>query len=117
AMTRLAPHISALDTDTKINVNTATVSVLQSLADGMSQIDAEKLMEDRGEEGYETLADFLQHTSLAGRTVDQGRLSLASEYFLLHAEVKIGNVRTQMYSAIYRGKEGSKVWMRTRGIE
>ncbi len=117
AMAVLAPHICALDKDTTLNVNTATVAVLRSLADQVSQSDAERLMEDRGEEGYKTLEDFLKHPALAGRTVDRNTLSLASEYFLLHTEVKIGNVRTLMYSAIYRGEEGSKVWMRTRGVE
>ncbi len=117
AMAVLAPHISALDKNTTLNVNTATVMVLRSLADQVSQIDAERLVEDRGEEGYKMIEDFLKHPALAGRKVDRSTLSLDSQYFLLHAEAKIGNVRTRMYSAIYRGEEGIKILMRTRGIE
>jgi len=117
AMAALAPHIAVLDKDTTLNVNTATVAAIQSLAENVSRIDAERVIEDRGEEGYKIIEDFLRHPSLAGREVDRSSLSLDSEYFLLHAEVKIGNVRTRMYSAIYRGEKGAKVLMRTRGVE
>lgn len=117
AMAALAPHIAVLDKDTTLNVNTVTAAVIRSMADQVSQIDAERLIEDRGEEGYKIIEDFLRHPSLAGREVDRTSLSLDSEYFLLHAEVKIGNVRTRMYSAFYRGEKGIEVLMRTRGVE
>jgi len=117
AVNKLTPHVAVIGTRTSINVNTATIPVLQSLADDLSATDAESITEDRAEEGFTGLEEFLQHPALAGREVDQSMLTLDSSYFLLHGEIEIGNARTRIFSAIHRAEQGSEVLIRTRGTE
>jgi general secretion pathway protein K len=102
AVNRLLPYISVLPGSTPINVNTASTAVLRSLAEDLSDGDAQRLVEDRGEDGYESVADFLKHDSLAGLQIEPGELSVSSEYFLIHADVELGQARTRLYSLVKR---------------
>lgn len=100
----LLPHIAVLPKNTRINVNTAGEKVLQSLAKDLSEADAKRLVDDRGEDGYKSVEDFLQHEVLAGLEIDAGQLTVASEYFLIHADVEVGQARSRLYSLVERVK-------------
>lgn len=99
---KLAPYVTALPIRTAINVNTASKEVLMALADGITDTDAEQLVDARGDDGFSSLAECLQHPALAGRAVDQNGLSVASDYFLLDAATQFGRGQTRLYSVIAR---------------
>lgn len=102
----LAPHITALPGGTRINVNTATAAVLQSLDEGISANDAERLLGEREEGGFgdieDTFSTLLQPEML-------NRIDDKSSFFQLKVTVRIATVRIN-YSSIYqRGTGGSTV--------
>jgi len=99
---RLLPYVSVLPRSTPINVNTASAVVLRSLVADLSDADAQRLVEDRGEDGYKQVADFLKHDALAGLQIEPTGLSVSSEYFLIHADVELGQARTRLYSLVER---------------
>ncbi|MEJ2644530.1 MAG: type II secretion system minor pseudopilin GspK [Gammaproteobacteria bacterium] len=116
AVAALEPYVCALPGHTTINVNTAPAPVLQSLADGLTQQDAKALVNARGQDGFASVQDFLKQDPLAGRKVDAQGLSVASHYFLVTSDARVGNGRVLMYSKVERADNGqTRVLMRTRG--
>lgn len=109
----LRPHVAALPVEAKLNVNTATVPVLMSLAQGVSESDAESLMEDRP---YEKVQDFEAHTALAGRKLDKDILTIETEHFLIASQVEYGSLSQQRYSVLQRDAKGEgRILMRAQG--
>ncbi|MDH5784557.1 MAG: type II secretion system minor pseudopilin GspK [Chromatiales bacterium] len=111
----LKQHVTALPEGTKINVNTATVPVLMSLAEGVSGADAEALTEARP---YEKVDDFLAHDSLAGLgdKIDKEVLTVVSDYFLIDSQVTFGALSQQRYSVLIRDEKGEgRILMRAQG--
>jgi len=109
---RLAPFVVALPTPTAININTAPKEILRSLADGISDSDAEALLEARGEKGFMNLQDFLQQEALAGRGVSPNGLSVASNYFSVSSRLRIGIIENGYSAMIFRKENGDAVLVR-----
>jgi general secretion pathway protein K len=112
---KLAPYVTALPVRTSINVNTAPKEVLMALANGITDSDAEQLMDARGDKGYTTLGDFLQQQVLAGRGIKQDGLSVASDYFLLDAATQFGDGQTHLFSIMARSPTGVETILRGQG--
>lgn len=109
----LAPNVAALpQVGTTINVNTATLPVLMSLAPGLDAAQIKGLATTRVNKPYASVQSFLAQPAFAGRRVSAGGLSVASAYFLAHGEVHVGDARVILYSLLYRDPQG-----RTRVIE
>ncbi len=109
----LRPHVVTLPTVTKLNVNTATTPVLMSLAQGVTDSDAESLIADRP---YDKVQDFEAHKALAGRTLDKDILGVESEYFLIVSQVQYGSLSQQRYSVLQRDTKGEgRILMRAQG--
>lgn len=116
AVARLEPYVCALPSRTTINVNTAPAPVLQSLADGLTKQDGEALVKARGQNGYGSVQNFLQQKPLAGRKVNASELGVASSYFLVVSDARVGHGRVLLYSKVERAANGrTRVLMRTRG--
>lgn len=109
---RLVPYVTALPTPTAINVNTAPKEVLRSLAVGISESDAESLISSRGDKGFRTVQEFLQHPSLAGRGVAPDGLSVASDYFSVTSRLRIGIIENSYSAMIFRNARGEAVVVR-----
>ena len=93
-----------------INVNTAPEEVLKSLS--------ADIIEQRKEEPFETMKDFLNTNKLSEiiKEPERQSLSVSSDYFLLETEASIGQARTLMYSIIKRDKDGeTEVLARSQG--
>lgn len=113
----IVPYVTALPEATAINVNTAPVPILMSLAEGLTEADAEALAEARGDEGYTSTAAFLDAEVLAERTVPAPSITLASRYFRIDSEVMVGRARLRMQSTLWRGEDGAtRVIGRTQGF-
>ncbi len=113
----LAPHVAALPQGSTINVNTATASVLQCLGPEVSEADAEKLIEGRGDDGFASVDAFMQHEGLAGRTVVPDGLDVKSGYFEVRGLIALGRLERAYRTVIARDESGrTRLIARAQGI-
>ncbi|MEM1175618.1 MAG: type II secretion system minor pseudopilin GspK [Pseudomonadota bacterium] len=103
---QLEPHIVALPGRTRINVNTATPAVLQSLSETLSASDVERLIEERADAGFSDLVGTF--SSLVEPDV-LNELDEASQFFQLRVAVRIDTVRITFSSVLQRGPNGEVV--------
>ena len=117
AYDKLAPVVCALPPGAPLNVNTAQAPVLAALGeDGPKPADLERLLEERPEEGYKNVDDFLNAAKLT--TVEapvKALLGVGSQYFLLRAEARVGDGRAMLYSMLYRDQNSVRVLRRSFG--
>jgi len=95
----LLPHVTALPERTPINVNTATLAVLQSLGPNIRETDAEGLIALREDGG------FVDYAGVFAPLVDAGLqnwISETSSYFQLKAVVQIDTVRISLFTVLHR---------------
>lgn len=103
-MDTLLPHITALPGFTEINANTATGPVLMSLDERISAADAERLIAERADTGFQELG-----TSFSGlmEQDDMNRLLVEStDYFQLKVTVRVDTVRVTYNSILERSPRG-----------
>ncbi len=109
----LLPHVTALPERTPINVNTATLAVLQSLGPNIGQGDAEGLIALREDGG------FVDYAGVFAPLVDPGLQQWISEttsYFQLKAVVQIDTVRISMFTVLHRDQGGPGVTPISRSL-
>jgi len=109
----LLPHITALPERTAINVNTATVPVLQSLGPNVTPGDAEGLVtlrEDGGIPDFATVFAPLVDPAL------QPWISDTTSYFQLNAIVQIDTVRISLFTVLYRDPTNPEVTAISRSL-
>ncbi len=95
----LSPHVTALPERTPINVNTATLPVLQSLGTNITESDAEGLISLREDGG------FVDYAGVFAPIVEPGLqnwISETSSYFQLKAVVQIDTVRISLFTVLHR---------------
>jgi general secretion pathway protein K len=109
----LAPYITALPAPTALNVNTASPLVLQALHADMGAIDAEQIVEARGEEGFAQLETFLALDALAGLQLDVD-VDIKSGWFNVLTDVRIGRGQAQLESRLQRNGNVLTVSYRVR---
>jgi general secretion pathway protein K len=103
---KLRPFVTTLPANTAININTASVEVLLSLADDLSKSEIESLVKKREDKAYKSVEDFLAEDIFAGKNIPLEGLSVNSDYFLLHAQADIGHVQQTLISIFVRDKDG-----------
>jgi general secretion pathway protein K len=114
---RLAPHVCALPAGTLINVNTASVPLLRSLAPDITQAMAQKAWMD-GKAQYVSVDDFIKANELPPALIPQGLIDVHSTHFLARESITLDGVPFTFYSLIQRGGPnfgGAAVLMRSRG--
>ena len=102
----LLPHVTALPERTPINVNTATVAVLQSLGPNISAGDAEGLVSLREGGGFADFAGVFAPLADPGL---QQWISESTSYFQLKAVVQIDTVRISLFTVLHRDASGTAV--------
>ena len=103
---KLLPHVTALPERTPVNVNTATLAVLQSLGPNITVGDAEGLIALREGQG------FVDFAGVFAPLVDPGLqqwISESTSYFQLKAVVQIDTVRISLFTVLHRDSGGSDV--------
>ncbi len=112
---KIAPYIVALPVFTPLNVNTAGAMQISMLSNQISLTDAKDIIKERSKSGYKSVDEFIKQDALKGKKITKSLLSVNSDYFLLQARSIIGNVRSELYSVLYRDKNGKmKVLLRTQ---
>jgi general secretion pathway protein K len=103
----LLPHVTALPGATRINVNTATPAVLQSLDENFDESAVESLLSQREDGGFtdisKTFATLLKDAAMFAQITD------SSSYFQLKAVVQIDTVRVTYFSVLMRRPNGGPV--------
>jgi general secretion pathway protein K len=107
-MAALAPHVTALPERTTINVNTATLEVLQALHAELTATGAGALIEGRGEEGYVDKNTFLAVDALAGLELDVA-VDVTSDWFRVLTDVTVGSGRATLASLLRRQDNANRI--------
>lgn len=114
---RLEPYITALPEPTEINLNTAPLPVLVSLAQDLREEDVKAFMSDRQTEGFKNVEEALRHQAFAGVPVAVVGLAVESRYFRVHAQATYGRGRAELLSLVSRRpSEPPAVVLRERGM-
>lgn len=103
----LSFYISALPGESGINVNTASPLLIQSLAPEVVLPDVERIVGIRAQRPYQNIDDFVGDEAFAGREIKEDHLSVGSQYFLLTADVLLGDAPLTLQSVLYRTANGN----------
>ncbi|HEX5124791.1 MAG TPA: type II secretion system minor pseudopilin GspK [Rhodanobacteraceae bacterium] len=113
---RLAPYVCALPPGSHLNVNTASVPVLQTLGQNISQAQAENLWQN-GQAHADN--QFRNTWSNMGIAIDPGigddMIGVRSSYFLARSDIDLDGVPFTFFSVIQR--PGLIVIARSRGSD
>ncbi len=113
---KLAPFVTALPGTAVVNVNTASVEVLQAMIPGLSEPDAETLVANRGKTGYADMSAFSGQQVLQGKNVPTNLLAVSSDYFVVTSHIQFGRVTTSFQSMLHRDKQtGTRLVRRAQG--
>jgi len=102
----LLPHVIALPGRTQINVNTATVAVLQSLGPNIDLGTAEGLLEMRENGGFADYSGVFAPL-LSPDLVPW--ITESSSFFQLKAVVQIDTVRVSLFTVLHRNATSGAV--------
>ena len=107
----LQAHVTLLPSRTPVNLNTASVEVLQSLLPGFKRTDAERVVALRQSKPLQSVAD-------AGISDQPGerRYSVNSRFFELHTEVGLGPVRVAENALLQREGVNVRTLWRRRAV-
>jgi general secretion pathway protein K len=108
---RIRPFVTALPPGVPVNVNTTTPPVLQAIVEGLSESEAQTILEEAREVGLQDLSVF------QGRLPQEAiqSLSVASGFFRVTTRVSLGTTLFTMYSLLERDAQGI-VWTRFRSF-
>jgi len=102
---KLAPYITALPERVDVNVNTSHIPVLAAVLD-TSLAEAEELVNNRPQQGYQDITEFRGEQALTGKKVEG--ISVESQFFMARVIVGLGRYNATQDSVIARdNKEGS----------
>lgn len=111
----LRPYITALPKRTLLNINTASLPLLRTVAPEITQAEAETLIALRETEPFVSVQAFAKQDVLAGHRVEMDNLSVTSQYFLYLGEAHIDRGRARLQSVLQR--EGNQVIVLARSQE
>ena len=120
---KLRPAIIALPGQSKINVNTAVSEVLRVLDPVLNEDDVEGLRDKQMDGGVDSLAQFMKLPEFSGSSFSSDKdknkfksnITVKSDYFLIHANVIIGETSLNLSSLIRRSGDKAELLRRTFG--
>jgi len=99
-------YVSALPENADINVNTASPQLLQSLTHDIASPDIERIIGFRTDSPYKDIDLFVEDEAFRGKEMSEEHLTVSSQYFLLTADVMLGNAPLTLQSVLHRSPEG-----------
>lgn len=111
---QLAPFITVLPVATHINVNTASATVLATLAEQLTTLNSAALVTSQAGGGFDTMNEFLAHDSLAGIEIDASALNVHSEYFIAYVESTFADRTVWLQSLLHRDKDSGEIKLVSR---
>jgi len=99
-------YVSALPGSVEINVNTASPLLLQSLTYDLNPPEIERMAAVRDDNPYKEIDNFVAEEIFAGKELKEDYLGVSSQYFLLTANVMLGNAPLTLQSVLNRSPTG-----------
>ena len=108
---KLLPHIAALPEFTLLNVNTATLELLEALDGRLDDSSAETLAEERKETPFQTTDEFLDRLDQLKSDNSQSEttkayITVSSSYYMAQTTIRMGNFRQENFSLINKTDDG-----------
>ncbi|MFQ3324366.1 MAG: general secretion pathway protein K [Pseudomonadales bacterium] len=106
---RLADSISALPAKTFLNINTADKRLLMALHQDIDETAADEIIDQRpfgGEPEFYATVDGLINSTVSAKILFAGLVAIKSRYYVMQADVLLGDVRIQLDSYIERNDDG-----------
>ena len=103
AATALAPYLTALPVETKLNVNTAPPAVLAAAIEGLDGGALSSLVASRRARPFASIADFRARLPLDASIDNEAAFTVASEYFLVTVVVRQVPTLVQARALLKRG--------------
>jgi general secretion pathway protein K len=88
---QVGAYLTALPSNTAINVNTAKAEVLASVIPNIGIDIANNIVEERDEEAFKSIQEFASNPLLQGASINLQALSVNSSFFSLNSQIKVGN--------------------------
>jgi general secretion pathway protein K len=120
---KLKPFITALPSQTRININTAPPEVLKSLSPDFNDQIVEQIIQTRKETPYTDVTAFIKQIKqqIKPRVLYPANLSeiitVKSEFFLCHSSVTMKEAKLELRSLIFRNKQSMQIVSRQSGKE
>jgi len=114
----VAPHVCALpSSETSININTATLPVLMSIDDAITEQVAKRVTSE-GAAQFGTVDDFLAALQKANVVIVAlpGDIGVSSEWFVARADIELDGLPMAYAALIQRGVGGFRVVSRNRAM-
>jgi len=105
----LENFVSTLPRNTKVNINTANKQLMMALHRDFDEASADALIELRPYESIESFysaADGLINSTVSAKDLFNGLVGVKSSYYLMQADVLLGDIRIQLDSYIERKGDG-----------
>ena len=108
---RLRPFVAALPLTGPINVNFASPEVLASVVGNLSLSDARLVVQQRSVQPFKDVADFTQRLPHGGTQVQDGSISVSSQFFMVTGRASIGHAQVTTQALLQRlGGWPTVVW-------
>lgn len=105
---QLEPYIIALPIATHININTAPVPVLMSLAPTLTLDSAKNIEIARQSSPFVDTKSFLNYDVVKNNPFPEDKITTISNYFLVKTQVTIGDHTTILYTLLQRELKNSQ---------
>jgi general secretion pathway protein K len=89
AVAALAPHVTALPVETRVNVNTASVRVLQAVVPSLGPDEAQHVLESRRSQPFRSREDFIRSLATPPAAPVDADLDVRSRWFSAEATVRL----------------------------
>jgi len=99
----LAPYLTALPGETKLNVNTAPPAVLAAAITGLDGGSLTSLVTSRRERPFASISDFRSRLPPGASIDNEGAFTVASDYFLVTVVARQGPTLAQARALLRRG--------------
>jgi general secretion pathway protein K len=108
----LRPYVTLLPTRTPLNLNTAPATVLAAAIEGLDMGQASQMVAQRALAHFDTVAQGLKAAQADLAKIDVAQFSVASRYFSVLGQLRIGDTTVQELSLVVR--DGTNVTVRWR---
>gem|GEM_PF-5887886 len=96
----ISGSLVALPQASKININTASLPLLEALSNASTAYKIVQSREATG--GFESVDDFKKDSSTAGASFPWGWIDVKSDFFILHCHATVGNIQLFTETMLYR---------------
>jgi general secretion pathway protein K len=111
SIARLRPYVSLLPARTPVNLNTASAEVIYASIPGLEMVQAQRLVDERARSYFRTLNDAGRFIGELAARVTEGRHSVATRFFEVHARLRMEHTLIEERSLLQRdGLDVKTLW-------